>query len=71
MRKSHSYDELSDKRCKCGKRIKARLADRFDTCYACYAKAEALRGHFINVKPRKKRLDSGLPTKTYQSWTTL
>ena len=65
MKKSHSYDKLSDKRCKCGKCIKARLADRFDTCYACHIEAEATRGHFINAKPRKKRVNAGLPTKVY------
>lgn len=68
MKKSHSHDELSDRKCKCGKRIKQRMVEQKDAerCYACYCKKEALRGHTLNSQPRKKRIIKGLPVKEFK-----
>lgn len=63
------FDVMSEKRCKCGKAIKQNVAMRKTTedieCYKCNAMGEAGRGHFIGKygKPRKKRIEGGLPVK--------
>lgn len=44
MKKSHKFDELSDRKCEtpgCRKRIKERLKDKNKICYGCYQKKMA------------------------------
>jgi len=65
MKKSHSFDDLSEKTCSCGQAIKTRLAERFSLCYNCYRDKESKRGHKINQQPRDKRIEAGLPVKQY------
>ena len=69
MKKSHRFDELSDRVCLgCGeKNIKQRMVDTKDAhrCYKCHCIKEAGRAHFVNSKPRRKRIEAGLPVKTF------
>ena len=66
MKKSHRFDDLSEKECsKCGRLIKTRLVDRFELCYNCHRDKESKRGHHINRKAREKRVEAGLPVKEY------
>lgn len=68
MKKSHSHDQKSDRACRCGKKIKARMVEQKDArrCYGCFCKKEGTRGHTINTQPRKKRIVAGLPVKTFR-----
>jgi len=75
MKKSHAHNELSNIKCVgegCEKLIKARMAAKGRRrCYGCYKKKEAARGHFIDMHPRKKRVEKGLPVKNFKkiaSW---
>jgi predicted SprT family Zn-dependent metalloprotease len=70
MKKSHKFDELSDRVCAqpgCPKLIKARFADseKIEYCYECHCRKEAARAHFVNSNPRKKRIVAGLPVKSF------
>lgn len=57
--------------CKCGRRIKANVANRKlippELCYKCWRAKEAGRSHYINFNPREVRIKSGglLPHKDY------
>jgi len=65
------FDRLSDTECSfpgCHKRIKQRLVNDkpgATQCYAHHKMEEVTRGHFIDHQPRKKRIDAGLPAKSY------
>lgn len=67
MKKPYDFRVMSDVQCKCGRKIKANVAERKENpvCYQCHAKAEHNRGHNIAQfgGPRKKRIAAGLPTK--------
>lgn len=60
--------EFSKTICKCGEHpIKTKhLTKDNPVCYRCHCKSEALRGHHVNNKARQKRVDLGLPTKTFR-----
>ncbi len=53
MKKSHRFDELSDKRCSCGKKLKKRLVEskearKITKCYQCgldEKRAKAKKAH--------------------------
>jgi len=70
----HAFSKLSKVRCSvpgCGKIIKLRLVeDRSPTnaevCYEHHRRREALRGHFINHNPRKKRIALGLRVRRFK-----
>ncbi len=71
MKKSHKHDQLSDTECRapgCRKHIKQRLVEMKNSIYLCYkhfCKKEQQRGHTINTKPRRKRIEQNLPVKTF------
>ena len=62
--------KYSDKQCDhpgCEKFIKQRLvnlSDKLTKCYKHYCAEEAKRGHFVNHKNRKDRIEAGLPVKS-------
>ena len=66
------FTELSDTKCivsDCEKKIKQRLIEKptpNTMCYRCWINKEAGRGHFINTKPRTKRIEAKLPVKNYR-----
>lgn len=61
MKKSHRFNELSDKRCanpSCRRGIKKRIAEEqphFDFCYRCHHKVEMKRRNEGTGKKRHKR----------------
>lgn len=67
----HLQNKMSSRKChRCSKPIKQNVVDRCPdrqlfTCYNCMRKFEAGRGHYINVKPRMKRLNAEMPVKSY------
>jgi hypothetical protein len=70
MGKSHRFDELSDRECSapgCSKKIKQRMVDTKDAhlCYKHWCNKEADRRHLVNYQPRRKRVEAGLPVKTF------
>ena len=70
MKKSHKFDELSDRVCMepgCDKHIKQRLVDTKDArrCYYHWCVKESGRAHYVNSAPRKKRVLLGLPVKSF------
>ena len=71
MRKVN-FGVMSSKRCsRCSKKIKKNVADRKpedDTsllCYKCYRVSEKARMHYINMHPRKKRIEANLKVRRY------
>jgi hypothetical protein len=71
MKKLHAFNVMSDKVCDhpgCKKTIKLRLVETkkdHSLCYEHYKVAEANRDHFVDHRPRKKRVKAGLPVKQY------
>lgn len=71
MKKSHRYNELSDRTCAlvgCKKHLKIRLVETKTNllfCYEHFCKNEANRGHSVNTRPRRKRIEAGLPVKDF------
>jgi hypothetical protein len=70
MKKAYRHDELSDRICsnpKCDKQIKKRMVELKDArfCYDCHSTREANRGHTVNTQARRKRVDAGLPVKSF------
>jgi hypothetical protein len=70
MKKSHKFDDLSDRVCAqpgCSKKIKTRFADseKIEYCYLHFCMKEAKRAHYVNANPRKKRIIKGLPVKSF------
>ena len=63
MKKSHSFDELSDKHCvKCDGRLKLRIAKEKPTanlCFNCHVEQQAGRSHFILGQKQSKRSATG------------
>lgn len=53
MKKSHAFNIMSDLVCRCGRKIKLRLAGtgKARKCFKCHKKLEAARGHFIKRIP--------------------
>jgi hypothetical protein len=75
MKKSHPFDELSDRVCieaDCEKHIKQRLVDTKDAirCYKHHCIKESGRAHYVNANPRKKRIIKGLPVKSFGGTAT-
>jgi hypothetical protein len=71
MKKSHRHNELSGRICAvvgCIKHIKQRLVETKDAilCYGCFCKNEANRAHYVNANPRRKRIEKGLPVKSFR-----
>ena len=71
MKKTYPHTELSDKVCKhpnCNKKLKLRLVEEkqnVSLCYKHHCEKEAKRGHTLNTQPRKKRLEAGMPVKSF------
>jgi hypothetical protein len=64
MKKQHSHEELSNVRCACGKRIKARVVEQKENtknlkCYNCWiedeAKVSGKSGVFVAKAKRETR----------------
>jgi len=70
MKKNYRHDIFDEtSTCpKCNKPLKKRMVEAKKAtplCYGCYCKAEALRGHTINTKPRQARIETGIPVKRF------
>jgi len=70
MKKSHAHNDLSATHCpRCNGPLKERMVqakERIPTCYKCYSFTEGQRGHTINTKARKDRIELGLSIKHFK-----